>query len=230
MQKVIAIDGPSGSGKSTMAKKLAQELDVLYIDTGAMYRAMAFSAHQANIPFEEGEELENFFKTIEIQYGLSPEKLIVINGQDLSQKIREHQVSALASEFSQIPYVRQFLINYQRELGQKEVCVMEGRDIGTVVFPEAFCKIFVTASPEVRAKRRFDQLREKEGESSELTLEKVLADVVERDRLDTSRSVSPLKVAEGATVLDTSEMSESEVLTALVENAKERAKSVNLSL
>lgn len=230
MQKVIAIDGPSGSGKSTMAKKLAQELKVLYIDTGAMYRAMAYSAHKANIPFEEGEKLKSFFKTIDIQYGVNAEKLIVINGEDLSQKIREHQVSALASEFSQIPFVRQFLINYQRELGEKEICVMEGRDIGTVVFPEAFCKIFVTASPEVRAKRRFDQLKEKEGDSSDLTLEKVLADVIERDRLDTSRSVSPLKVADGATVLDTSEMSESEVLSALVNQAKEKAKAVNLSL
>lgn len=230
MQKVIAIDGPSGSGKSTMAKKLAQELGVLYIDTGAMYRALAYSAHKANIPYREGSELEGFFQDIEIDYGLSSDKLIVINGEDLTQKIREHQVSGLASEFSQIPFVRQFLINYQRQLGEKEVCVMEGRDIGTVVFPKAFCKIFVTASPEVRAKRRYDQLLEKGSSSGDLTLEKVLADVVERDRLDTSRSVSPLKVAEGATVLDTSDMDEAGVLNALIKEAKEKAKSANLSL
>lgn len=230
MQKVIAIDGPSGSGKSTMAKKLAQELGVLYIDTGAMYRALAYSAHKSGVAYEEGESLTNFFNNIDIEYGVSPDKLIVINGENLSQKIREHEVSALASEFSQIPFVRKFLLEFQRNLGKEEICVMEGRDIGTVVFPDAFCKIFVTASPEVRAKRRFDQLLEKEGEDNGLTLEKVLADVIERDRLDTSREVSPLKVADGATVLDTSEMGESEVLKSLVNEAKDKAKSVNLTL
>ncbi len=230
MQKVIAIDGPSGSGKSTMAKRLAETLGVLYIDTGAMYRALAFSAHQNHIPYQEGRELKNFFETIQIDYGVSNEKLIVINGEDLTEKIREHQVSALASEFSQIPYVREFLLGFQRKLGQKEVCVMEGRDIGTVVFPEAFCKIFVTASPEVRAKRRFDQLKEKGAADTDLTLDKVLADVVERDRLDTSRAVSPLKVADGATVLDTSDLDEAQVLKILVEEAKKKAKESGILL
>jgi cytidylate kinase len=230
MQKVIAIDGPSGSGKSTMAKRLAESLGVLYIDTGAMYRALAYSAHKNGIPYEEGQALKNFFERIKIEYGVDSDTLIVINNEDLTQKIREHEVSGLASEFSQIPYVREFLLGFQRNLGEKEVCVMEGRDIGTVVFPEAFCKIFVTASPEVRAKRRFDQLREKGAADKDLTLEKVLSDVMERDRLDTSRAVSPLKVAEGATILDTSELNETQVLNGLIEEAKKKAKESGIFL
>lgn len=229
MHKVIAIDGPSGSGKSTMAKKLAEKLNVLYIDTGAMYRALAYSAHQANIPFKEGSELTDFFKNIDIRYG-EGNCLIRINGSDLSETIREHKVSALASEFSQIPYVRHFLLQFQRSLGQKEICVMEGRDIGTVVFPDAFCKIFVTASPEVRAKRRYDQLLEKGESKQSLTLEQVKEDVIERDRLDTTREVSPLKVADEAQVVDTSEMDENTVLNTLVAICREKAKENGLDL
>lgn len=227
MQKVIAIDGPSGSGKSTMAKKLAHTLNVLYIDTGAMYRALAYSADKAGVPFSFGDELKKFFDTIDLRYG-EGQTLISINGEDLSETIREHRVSALASEFSQIPYVRKFLIDFQRKLGEKEICVMEGRDIGTVVFPEAFCKIFVTASVEVRAQRRFDQLKKQK--SSELSLEQVKDDVIERDRLDTSREVSPLKVAEGATVVDTSDMDEAQVLESLVQICRAKAKEEGLSL
>lgn len=228
-QKVIAMDGPSGSGKSTMAKSLAKELNVLYIDTGAMYRALAYAADQKGIEFREGEELTNFLKSISIEYGASEEKLIVIDGQNLSQTIRNHEVSTLASKFSQLPQVRDFLVNFQRKLAESSICVMEGRDISTVVFPKAFCKIFVTASPEVRARRRLDQLIEK-GSSQGLTFEKVLADVVERDRVDTEREVAPLKVAEDAIVLDTSDMNPMEVLSGLKEIALRKAQESHIQL
>ncbi|MCF8060588.1 MAG: (d)CMP kinase [Bacteriovoracaceae bacterium] len=229
MHKVIAIDGPSGSGKSTMAKKLAQSLGLLYIDTGAMYRALAYFAHKKNIPYEEGAKLLEFLIGLDIQYGVSESQLIIINGEDLTKIIREHNVSALASEFSQIPIVRSFLLSFQRNLGEVEVCVMEGRDIGTVVFPDAFCKVFVTASPEVRARRRLDQLKER-ADASELTYEGVLKDVIERDRLDTNRAVSPLKVAEGAIYLDTSEMEEDEVLQKLIETSRLKGQEAGLSI
>lgn len=228
MQKVIAMDGPSGSGKSTMAKELARALHVLYIDTGAMYRALAYWAHKNVIPFEEGQTLNQFLKELNIEYGKG-ETLIALDGEDLSQKIREHQVSTLASQFSQLPSVRKFLINFQRDLGAQTICVMEGRDISTVVFPEAFCKIFVTASPEVRAKRRLDQLKAN-GTDEGISMEQVLSDVLERDRLDTQREESPLKIAEDATVLDTSEMEPTEVLESLKRIARQKAKENSLQL
>ncbi|MBC97498.1 MAG: cytidylate kinase [Halobacteriovoraceae bacterium] len=227
--QVIAIDGPSGSGKSTMAKKLASQLNLLFIDTGAMFRALGYFADKAGVEFKEGPELKNFLNSLEIQYSDNAEELIIINGENLSKVIREHHVSTHASVISQIPSVRSFLLDFQRKLGAENICVMEGRDIGTVVFPDAFCKIFITASPEVRAKRRLDQLKENNPDSNE-TLEQVLEDVVERDRKDTQREVAPLKVADGATVVDTSEMKASEVLNHLIEIAREKAKGHNIDL
>ncbi len=227
--KVIAIDGPSGSGKSTMAKNLAKELGLLFIDTGAMFRAIGFYADSLNVKFEEGADLKDFLNTLSMKYSDNPEELIIINGQNLTFKIREHRVSTLASIISQLPSVRTFLLEFQRELGTHNICVMEGRDIGTVVFPDAFCKIFITASPEVRAQRRFDQLKQINPESME-TIEQVLADVMERDRKDTQREVAPLKVADGAVLLDTSDMEANQVLSRLIEIAQEKAKAHNLSL
>lgn len=233
MQKVIAIDGPSGSGKSTMAKKLASRLNILYIDTGAMYRALAYWADKKGVPFKESDELRSFLDGLKIDYGKG-EELIKIEGENLSQIIREHRVSTLASQFSQIHSVRTFLIQFQRELGESEVCVMEGRDISTVVFPQAFCKVFVTASAEVRAQRRLDQLQAQKDpaktEAIELTYTQVLKDVIERDKLDTEREVSPLKVAEDAYLLDTSEMEPDEVLDKLESLAREKAKENQIPL
>lgn len=228
MQKVIAIDGPSGSGKSTLAKNLAETLDVLYIDTGAMYRGLALDAHQKGIPYQEGGELKDYLAKIKLVYGESPEKLIQIDGVDFTQKIREHHVSGLASQFSQIKPVREFLLNFQRKLGELKICVMEGRDITTVVFPDAFCKVFITASPEVRAERRWNQLKEIKGEEAP-PLEQILKDVKERDHLDTNRTVSPLKVADDATLMDTSKMNPDEVLSNLVNLARAKAAENGLS-
>lgn len=221
METVIAMDGPSGSGKSTMAKRLAQDLGVLYIDTGAMFRAVACFVQEQNIELDHEEQVEKLIGQMDMAYGVSDAVLITINGTDYTQKIREHVVSKWASIVSKIIPVRRFLLDFQRELARNQVCVMEGRDIGSVVFPEAFCKIFVTASPEVRAQRRLDQLK-KQGEQS-LTFETVLADVVKRDEEDSQRAVAPLKISEGAVVVDTSSLDEDHVLKELVQVAKEKA-------
>lgn len=228
METVIAMDGPSGSGKSTMAKKLARELGVLYIDTGAMFRALACCAHERSVELNNDQEMAELIKKIDIQYGSSEKVLIEIDGQDYTQKIREHIVSKWASIVSQLSSVRSFLLDYQRSLAQNRVCVMEGRDIGSVVFPQAFCKIFVTASPEVRAQRRLDQLKN-QGESG-LTLETVLADVVKRDEEDMQREAAPLVISDGAIVVDTSTLNEERVLSELVQVVRKKASEHSIDL
>ncbi len=225
---VIAIDGPSGSGKSTIAKKLAQRLGTLYIDTGAMFRALAYSAHSNNIDIHDESAMKEYISDIKIQYQTSDGALIKINGKDLSEEIREHHVSKLASIISGIPCVRQFLLDFQRDLAKDRPCVMEGRDIGTVVFPTAFIKFFVTASIEVRAKRRLDQLNEN-GENS-VDLDQLIKDVKKRDEKDTSREVAPLKVADDAQLIDTSSMDIESVLTKLVDLVKKKASELNVAI
>ena len=227
--QVIAMDGPSGSGKSTMAKNLASQLNLLFIDTGAMFRAIGYFADLQKVEFKEGPKLEEFLSSIDMKYSDKVDELITINNHNLTDSIREHRVSTLASLISQLPSVRTFLLNFQRKLGTQSICVMEGRDIGTVVFPDAFCKIFITASPEVRAKRRYDQLYSNNPNSNE-TFEQVLEDVIERDRKDTQREVAPLKVAPGATVVDTSDMDQDTVLKRLIEIARSQAQEYNLAL
>jgi cytidylate kinase len=226
--KVIAIDGPSGSGKSTIAKQLASTMDVLYIDTGAMFRALAYWADKSNIEFKSGEEISNFLNNLKIDYGKTANVLISIEGEDLTAKIREHEVSKLASIISQIPEVRTYLLNFQRDLATENVCVMEGRDIGTVVFPNSFCKFFVTASVEVRSQRRLEQLQ-LAGDSS-VTLDQVMNDVQKRDDSDINREVAPLKKSDDATLVDTSEMELNAVLSTLKAKTLEKAKLHNIEL
>ncbi len=227
-EKVIAIDGPSGSGKSTVAKELAKTLGVLYIDTGAMFRALAYACDKNNIAFVEDLNLKNFLESIKLEYGVSDSILIRINDEDLSSKIREHHVSKLASIISQLPSVREYLLNFQRELAKNKVCVMEGRDIGTVVFPNAFSKFFITASSKVRATRRLNQLREN-GDSS-LSLEQIIIDVEKRDFTDTNRSVAPLKKADDAILLDTSEMTLADIISWLSREVRFRAGDLGFEL
>lgn len=226
--KVIAIDGPSGSGKSTVARELAQVLDVLYIDTGAMFRALAFEADKRSVPFEWSGGLKEFIESIDLKYGTSSECLISINGDNLTHKIREHHVSKLASIISQIPEIREFLLDFQRNLAKSSVCVMEGRDIGTVVFPNAFCKFFVTASVEVRSQRRLEQLRES-GDTS-VILDQIMKDVEKRDMSDMNREVAPLKQASDAELVDTGNMNINDVVSQLKEKAILKAKSVGIEL
>lgn len=220
-EKVIAIDGPSGSGKSTVARELAAALNVLYIDTGAMFRALAFECDRRQINFEEGDALHQFLNNIKLDYGVSKEILIQIDNTNLTDKIREHHVSKLASIISQLPSVRSYLLNFQRSLAKDRVCVMEGRDIGTVVFPNAFSKFFITASAEIRAERRLKQLRENGDQV--VTLEQVIEDVKKRDETDTNRKVAPLKKADDALLLDTSNMALSDIISALTREVKFRA-------
>jgi cytidylate kinase len=226
--KVIAIDGPSGSGKSSIAKELARTLGVLYIDTGAMFRALAFMANEHSVELIEGEKLNTFLNSLKIEYGVSDSILIRINGLDLTLQIREHHVSKWASVISQLPTVRKYLLDFQRSLAQDKICVMEGRDIGTIVFPQSFCKFFITASAEIRAERRLKQLQA----NGDLNVHysQILEDVKKRDDTDTQRIVAPLKKAEDALLLDTSALSMAEVLNILTNEIKFRAAHLGFKL
>lgn len=226
--KVIAIDGPSGSGKSTIAKELAHSLGVLYIDTGAMFRALAYVANERKVELTEGPSLNEFLHSLNIEYGVSESVLIRINNVDLSDKIREHHVSKLASSISQLPTVRKYLLDFQRSLAMDKICVMEGRDIGTVVFPDSFCKFFITASVDIRAERRLKQLRE--NGDDKVTLAQIIEDVRKRDETDMNRAFAPLKKAEDAMLLDTTNLGMSDIINILSNEVKFRAAHLGFKL
>jgi cytidylate kinase len=200
-EKVVAIDGPSGSGKSTLAKALSQRLDFLYVDTGAMFRALAVKAsdqldsHQQQDP----SSVASWLPTLSLDYRGKDGELIFINQENLTTRIRDHHISNLASQLSKMPCVRTYLQEAQRDLVKDRYCIMEGRDIGTVIFPHSFCKIFLTASLDVRAKRRFAELTLK---NPQLTLEQVQKDMLDRDERDSQREMAPLKKASDAIEVD----------------------------
>lgn len=197
----IAIDGPSGAGKSTLAKRLAARLGFIYVDTGALYRAIAYAALERDAQTEEAV----IAMLPELDIALSYEEgaqHVLLNGSDVSGLIRTPAVSMGASRVSAIPQVRQFLFDLQQRMAREHSVVMDGRDIGTVVLPDADVKIFLTASPETRALRRFKELEEKQ--PGVQTYEEVLRDVIQRDKQDTEREISPLRQAEDAVVVDTS--------------------------
>lgn len=226
--KVIAIDGPSGSGKSTVAKNLAREMNVLYIDTGAMFRALAYVFDKEKLSIEDSEKNRHFLNNLKMEYGLSENSLIVINNENLTEKIREHHVSKLASQISQLPFIREYLLKFQRSLALDRVCVMEGRDIGTVVFPNSFAKFFITASVETRALRRLNQLVEN-GDNSH-SLAQIVDDVKKRDDTDMNREVAPLKKASDAELIDTTNLKLDEITTLLVSKIHGRAKEFGIQL
>jgi cytidylate kinase len=231
VEKCIAIDGPCGSGKSAIAKIVAEKLGTIYVDTGAMFRAVGFVCFQQKIPFKEGEQLTSFIEKLKLCYKKSDHEsgvYIEIDGVDLTIAIRDHHVSELASKISKLPTVRTFLLNFQREIATKSICVMEGRDIGTVVFPKSFCKIYLTADSKIRATRRHLQLVEKG--NCTMSYEEVLADVLSRDERDMSRKVAPLKQAEDAFLLDSSNLSLDEVVKQIVDVAIKKANEVSLIL
>jgi cytidylate kinase len=216
---VIAIDGPSGAGKSTVAIRLAARLDLPYLDTGAMYRAVGLLAMRAGLepplyPDEDGPAVAGLASTgLRVEPG-SQGMRVWVGEEEITGLIRSPECSAMASEVSALPEVRRALVPEQRRMGVANGGVMEGRDIGSVVFPDALLKVFLTAAPEVRGMRRFQELQSR---GVDVSLEAVVRDQAARDLRDTSRPDSPLQVAEGAVVLDTTGMSLEEVIDRLVE-------------
>jgi CMP/dCMP kinase len=216
---IITIDGPIATGKSTIAKRLAREIGYIYFDTGAMYRCITLAILKHNVdinnPAALAEFLKNFKFDIKIKHS---ERHYIVDHEDVSQKIRGKEVTANVSKIAAIPAVREKLVAFQRDLSIGVNAVFEGRDMGTVVFPNAQLKIFLTGRPEVRAKRRFDELRSKlPEESANLTLEIVLQDISQRDDYDTHREISPLKQADDACVVDTSDLTLDEIILKILE-------------
>ena len=210
----VAIDGPAGAGKSTIAKKAAEELGFIYVDTGAIYRAAALACIESHTAIDDAAAVEALLPQLDIRIiFFNGEQHILLNDKDVSESIRSENVSMAASRVSAIPAVRKFLLDLQRNFAKNADVIMDGRDIGTVVLPNAQVKIFLTASPEVRAKRRVLQLEEK-GEKADF--DKILYDIVQRDYNDTNRKTAPLKAAETAVMVDTSEMTLEEVVNRIV--------------
>ncbi len=217
----IAIDGPSGAGKSTLARSLAEALGYLYVDTGAIYRTVGLAACRAGVDPEDGAAVTNLLPGLEIDmgYGADGVQRMYLNGEDVSQAIRQHEISRWASCVSALPQVRAFLLDRQRRLAEEHDVVMDGRDIGTVVLPWADVKIFLTASPEARARRRWLELSQR-GEQTDY--ETVLKDVLSRDEQDTSRAAAPLRQAEDAVLADTTQLDLKQSLDLLVHIVKEQ--------
>ena len=216
----VAIDGPAGAGKSTIAKKAAEELGFIYVDTGAIYRAAALACIESHTAIDDAAAVEALLPQLDIRIiFFNGEQHILLNDKDVSESIRSENVSMAASRVSAIPAVRKFLLDLQRNFAKNADVIMDGRDIGTVVLPNAQVKIFLTASPEVRAKRRVLQLEEK-GEKADF--DKILYDIVQRDYNDTNRKTAPLKAAETAVMVDTSEMTLEEVVNRIVAIRKEQ--------
>ncbi len=205
----IAIDGPGGAGKSTIAKALAKELALDYIDTGAMYRAVALKMTRLGVPAEEGQVAEALKETTIDFAGGS----IYLDGQEVNEAIRTPEMGGLASSYSALGCVRKKLVERQKEMGQTKDCIMDGRDIGTNVLPNAEFKFFLTASAEERARRRYKELIEK---GQDVEYEKILADINERDYNDSHRALDPLRKAEDAIEVDTTCMTIDEVIGALI--------------
>ncbi len=215
----IAIDGPAGAGKSSVARAVSRALGFLYLDTGAMYRAMALHMIRAGVPLSDAAAVARACETADV--GVRYEggrQVTTLGGEDVSTALRAEECSRAASLVSQVPAVRARMVAIQRQIAQNQNLVMDGRDIGTKVLPNATVKIFLTASAQVRARRRFDELREK-GLTPDF--ETVLSDIVERDRQDTTRAASPLMRADDAVELDTSEMTLEDVIDRIISIARE---------
>lgn len=202
----IAIDGPSGAGKSTVAKSVAKRLGIDYIDTGAMYRAVGYKMLRDGVALSDLAGIKELLASTEIDFAGGD---IILDGEIINDKIRTQEISKQASDCSALRIVREKLVEQQQKMGQAKSVIMDGRDIGTVVFPDADYKFFIVASPQIRAERRYKELLEK-GEQT--TLEQVLSDIQQRDHNDTTREVTPLRKADDAMEIDTSHMTIEEVI------------------
>ena len=221
----VAIDGPVGAGKSTVARECAKRLGIIYVDTGALYRSCALFCIKNNVEISAGNETaisallnDKLDLSIKIEDGTQH---VMVNGEDVSELIRTPEISMAASTVSALPSVRAFLLEMQRSIAAKESVIMDGRDIGTVILPNADIKIFITAKPEIRAKRRYDELVSK---GVEVTLGEVLVDVNRRDYNETHRKEAPLKQAPDAIMIDTSELSFEETVCGVVDLIRDLGK------
>jgi CMP/dCMP kinase len=219
---IIAIDGPSGAGKSTLGKMLAKKLNLLYLDTGAMYRAVALAVDRANVPYRDIDRIAEIAENAEINLVGEPDAMkVMLDGKDVSVDIRTLEAAQAASVVSTISEVRRIMVEHQRQIGMSAPhgCVLEGRDIGSVVFPNADIKFFLTAKPEARARRRHTEDQSKGRLSS---YEQTLAEINERDERDVSREDSPLTIAADAVVIDTSELDLTEVFEQMLAKINEK--------
>ena len=218
----VAIDGPAGAGKSTIARAAAAQLGFVYVDTGALYRTIGLAVCRRGI---DGTDVPGILATLpEIQVGLTYQdgaQHVLLDGEDVSDAIRTPQISTYASQVSSVPEVRAYLLDLQRDLARRQSVIMDGRDIGTVILPNAKVKIFLTASPEKRAARRCAELREK---GQDVTVEGILADMERRDALDASRAVAPLKQAEDAVLVDTSDLTLKQSIDAVLTVIRDKMK------
>lgn len=211
----VAIDGPSGAGKSTIAKAVAKKFGFIYVDTGALYRALGCTADENNVDISDETALREFLNSTKVELAYKDgTQLVLVNGEDVSHKIRTPKASTLASNISKIPMVRDFLLDLQRNMAKTQNVIMDGRDIGTVVLPNAEVKIFLTASVEKRAMRRYKELLEK---GQDVTYNSTLEDAIKRDYQDTHRETAPLKPAEDSVYIDTSDLSFDESVEKIIE-------------
>ena len=220
-KKTVAIDGPSGAGKSTIARRISEEFGFIYVDTGAIYRTVGLAAALRKLDPKNKSEVVSMLPEIGIRlaYGEDGLQHMYLDGEDVTSRIRTPEISLYASDVSAHPEVRAYLMEMQRSLARENDVVMDGRDIGTVVLPDAGLKIFLTASPEARARRRYDELLAK---GQDVEYEDVLRDLRVRDENDSTRAAAPLKAAEDALFLDTTEMDFEESCRAVAEMIRER--------
>lgn len=216
----IAVDGPAGSGKSTVCKQVAKKLGILYLDTGAMYRAIAYKCVKDKKDYGDKDVVKHIINKLDLKVEYRDGKQItLLDGEDVSELIRTPQVSMLASYVSAYSFVRTKMVALQREIAQKTSCILDGRDIGTNVLPHCKFKIYLNASPEIRAKRRFDEDKAKGGNQ---TFEQVLHEINERDFQDKNRAVAPLQKAKDAIEIDTSDMTVDEVVNEIISKIQEK--------
>ena len=220
MSIAIALDGPAGAGKSSIAKRAAKALGYIYVDTGALYRTIGLAAMRAGVEPQPSDEVDSLLSriTVSLEFNEQGEQVVLLDGEDVSSLIRTPEASMMASKISAVPSVRAYLLDLQRDMAKTHNVIMDGRDIGTVVLPDAKVKIFLTASPEARAERRYKELVEK---GTDTTFEEVLRDVKERDYNDSHRAIAPLKPAEDSILVDTTELDFEQSVEAIINVIKE---------